>query len=136
MQSTQNNDLPEDLLQVVDQSIENTGEKHARITGDCGFCNYDILQKVEEEREEDFYIPDRRFSASQKEGKGKFPIEKFEKNGDGDYICPAGNLMEYQRTLTFDDGHTASLYQGTACIGCPLKKQCTNGKKRNISIDS
>jgi len=136
VQSTQNNDLPEDLLPIVDQSIENTGEKHARITGDCGFCNYEILQKVEDEREEDFYIPDRRFSASQKEGKGKFPIEKFEKNGDGEYTCPAGNPMEYQRTLTFDDGHTVDLYQGTSCADCPMKKRCTNGKKRNINIDS
>ncbi len=96
----------------------------------------DSFQKVEDEREEDFYIPDRRFSASQKEGKGKFHIEKFEKNGDGGYTCPAGNPMEYQRTLTFDDGHTVDLYQGTACADCPLKKRCTNGKKRNINIDS
>ena len=135
-QTTQNNDLPKDLLPLVDQSIENTGEKHNKITGDCGFCDYDILQKVEDEREEEFYIPDRRFSASQKEGKGKFSIEKFEKGADGVYTCPAGNPMEYQRTLTFEDGHTVDVYQGTACTGCSLKKRCTNGKKRNITLDS
>ena len=100
VQSTQNNDLPEDFLPIVDQSIENTEEKHAKITGDCGFCNYDILQKVEDEREEDFYIPDRRFAASQKEEKGKFSIDKFEKNGDGGYTCPAGNSMEQPFYLT------------------------------------
>ena len=95
-----------------------------------------LLQKVEDEREEEFYIPDRRFSASQKEGKGKFSIEKFEKGADGVYTCPAGNPMEYQRTLTFEDGHTVDVYQGTACTGCSLKKRCTNGKKRNITLDS
>ena len=44
--------------------------------------------------------------------------------------------MEYQRTLTFDDGHTVDLYQGIACTDCPLKKRCTNGKIRNTNIDS
>ena len=136
VQSTQNNDIPEDLLPIVDQSIDNTGEKHDKVTADCGFCNYDILQKVEDEREEDFHIPDRRFSASQKEGKGKFQIDKFEEDGNGRYNCPAGNPMEYKRTLTFDDGHTVDLYQGIACAGCPLKKRCTKGEKRNINIDS
>ena len=52
MQSTQNNDLLEDFLQIVDQSIENTGEKHARITSDCGFCDLiDFLQKVKDDRD-------------------------------------------------------------------------------------
>jgi transposase len=134
--TTQNNDVPEDLLPLVDQSIENTGERHDTITADCGFCDYDVLQKVEEEREEDFYIPDRRFSASEKEGKGKFPIEQFEKDGNGGYECPAGDPMEYKRTLTFDDGHTVDVYQGTACDDCPLKDRCTKGEKRNITIDS
>jgi len=136
VQSTQNNDLPEDLLPLVDQSIENTGERHDKVTADCGFCDYEVLQKVEEEREEDFHIPDRRFSAAGKEGKGKFPIEKFEKDGDGGYECPAGNPMEYKRTINFDDGHRVDVYQGTACADCPLKDRCTVGKKRNISIDS
>ena len=136
VQSTQNNDLPEDLLPIVDQSIENTGKRHGKVMADCGFCNYDILQKVEDEKEEDFYIPDRRFSASQKEGKGKFPIEKFKKDEEGKYICPAGKPMEYQRTLTFDDGHSVDIYQGTACRGCSLKNRCTKGERRNINIDS
>ena len=136
VQSTQNNDLPEDLIPLVDQSIENTGERHDKITGDCGFCDYDVLQKVEEEREEDFYIPDRRFSASGKEGKGKFPIEKFEEHGNEGYKCPAEKPMEYKRTINFDDGHTVDVYQGTACTGCPLKDQCTTGERRNINLDS
>lgn len=136
VQSTQNNDLPEDLLPIVDQSIDNTGERHDKITADCGFCNYDILQKVEDEREEDFHIPDRRFAASQQEGKGKFRIDKFEKDGNGGYNCPAGHPMEYKQTNTFDDGHTVDVYHGTACSDCPLKDRCTKGENRNINIDS
>jgi len=136
VQSRQNNDLPQDLLPLVDQSIENTGENHEKITADCGFCDYDVLQEVEEEREEEFHVPDRRFSAVGQEGKGKLPIENFEKDGNGGYECPAGNPMEYKRTINFDDGHTVDVYQGTACAGCPLKDRCTDGKKRSINIDS
>ena len=136
VESTQNNDVPEDLLPLVDQSIENTGERHDKITADCGFCDYDVLQKVEEEREEDFHIPDRRFSALGKVGKGKFPVERFEKDGQGGYECPVGKPMEYTRTITFDDGHTVAVYQGTACVDCPVKDRCTKGEKRKINIDS
>ena len=136
VQSTQNNDLPADLLPIVDQSVENTGEGHEKVTGDCGFCDYEILQKVEEEREEDFHIPDRRFASLGQEGKGKFSIDEFEKDGDGGYECPAGKPMEYKRTIEFDDGHTVDVYQGTACVGCPIKDQCSTGEKRSINIDS
>lgn len=34
VQTTQNNDLPEDLIPIVDKSIENTGGKHENITAD------------------------------------------------------------------------------------------------------
>ncbi len=68
VQSTQKDDSPQDLLPIVDQSIDNTGQRHDKVSADCGFCDYEVLQKVEEEREEDFHIPDRRFSAAGKEG--------------------------------------------------------------------
>ena len=35
--STQNNDLPGDLLPIVDDARENTGQAHKDIAGDCGF---------------------------------------------------------------------------------------------------
>ena len=34
VQSTQKDDLPKDLLPLVDQSIENTGQRHEKITAD------------------------------------------------------------------------------------------------------
>jgi len=136
VQSTRNNDVPADLLPIVDQSVENTGKRHEKVTGDCGFCDYEILQKVEEEREEDFYIPDKRFASLGQEGKGKFSIDEFEKDGNGEYKCPAGKPMEYKRTIEFDDGHTVDAYQGTACADCSLKDRCTTGERRTINLDS
>lgn len=136
VQTTQNNDIPEDLLPIVEQSVKTTGKSHNNISADCGFCNYDILQKVEEEREEEFYIPDRRFAESQDEGKGQFTIEQFKEDKNGDIACPIGEPMEYMRTNEFDDGHTVDIYEGTSCDTCPAKKNCTKGSKRQLSLDS
>jgi len=139
VQSTQDGDAPKDLLTIVDKSIENTNNKHETIIADCGFCNFDILQKVEEERDEDFYIPDRRYEAD-KNGtskKGKYNQSSFKKNESGEYVCPAGYLMKKSKVVTDKEGNKKVVYEGTGCDKCgKLKKKCTTGKKRTISIDS
>jgi transposase len=136
VQTTQNNDLSKDLLPIVDQSIQNTGKKHANVLADCGFCDYNILQELEETREENFLVPDQKFASLGKEQKGKFSIDKFLKNKDGKYECPAGQAMEYKETKNFKDGHTLDVYQGTACAQCSLKNKCTDAKNRRIHFDS
>jgi hypothetical protein len=67
------------------------------VTADCGFCDYGILKEVEEERTEDFYLPDRRYETSKnaETKSGKYNIEEFRKDESGDYICPAGLKMRY-----------------------------------------
>jgi len=137
-QSTQNNDHPEDLLDLTDQSIENTEERHKNVIADSGFCDYEILEKVANERPENFFVPDKRFESSkQPEGQnGKFNQSSFEKNEEGEYICPAGAVMQQKGVIKHDDGHEVIVYEGTACEGCPLKAKCTKGAKRTISIDS
>ena len=138
VQTTDTIDKPEDLLKIVDKSIENTGEKHEEITADCGFCDYDILQEVDEERTEDFYLPDRRYETA-KNGEtksGKYQIEKFTKDEADDYVCPAGLKMKYIQTKEYEDGHTVTVYEGTGCENCDKKEKCTKGKKRKINVDN
>ena len=136
--STQNNDLPGDLLPIVDDARENTGQAHKDITGDCGFCDYNVLQKVEEEREEEFYIPDRLYETSKKNeaGKSEYTLDRFTRNEDGSVICPEGHEMEHKRTVKYSDGHYVDVYEGTFCQKCPFHDRCTKEKKRRISIDS
>jgi hypothetical protein len=96
-----------------------------------------MLVKVEEEQEEDIYLPDRRFESS-KEGKterGKYQQEAFKKCPGGDYMCPNGLKMKLKNTMDYDDGHKVFVYQGTGCEECPLKTKCCSGKVRTISID-
>ena len=136
--TTQTNDLPGDLLPLVDEAKENTGGQHEQVAADCGFADYGVLEKVEEERSEDFYLPDRRYESSKKDGgeKGKLSIERFERKEDGVIVCPAGHMMDYKRSVSYEDGHQMHFYEGTACEGCALHDRCTKRKKRIIVIDS
>ena len=95
VQTTQNNDLPEDLLTMTDQSIENTEGIHENVTADSGFCDYEILEETANNRAENFHVPDKRFESSKNEEglNGKFNQSSFKKNEEGEYICPARASM-------------------------------------------
>ncbi len=131
-------DKAEDLLELVDMAKENTGGKHENVTADSAFCDYARLQEVEEEREENFLLPDKRFETTEKDNgkKGKYDISHFEAGEEGEIICPEGQAMELKTVNRYEDGHTVSIYEGTGCEGCIFHDKCTKGKKRTISIDS
>ncbi len=44
--------------------------------------------------------------------------------------------MRLRGVENFDDGHTVSRYEGTACEGCPAREKCTKGERRTVAIDS
>jgi transposase len=96
VQTTQNGDTPDDFEKLLDQSIENSQGVHEKALADCGFCDYEMLVKAEEERPEDIYLPDRRFESS-KEGKtksGKFQHEAFAKDeGKTFHSCRTRDLQ-------------------------------------------
>ncbi|MEA3429100.1 MAG: IS1182 family transposase [Thermodesulfobacteriota bacterium] len=135
--TTLSGDKPEDLISLVEQSIENTGEHHEKVTADSGFQSYANLEKMEE-RTEDFYVPDTRFVESLKkaEEQKKFGQEQFLKNGDDTYQCPNGRTMKYKQTITTPDGGTAVIYECEDCENCPLKPRCTKSTIRQIAIDT
>ena len=138
VQSTQNGDEPKDLLPLVDTAKENTGGEHEKVLADSGFCDYERLQQVEEQRSEDFYLPDKRYETSKDPEKepAKYPPDRFEREEDGGLRCPEGHPMKYQRTVSYEDGHQVDIYEGTACEGCPSHDRCTRGNKRTVHIDS
>ncbi len=137
MQTTQMNDCPDDLLEVVDESNENTGGEHENVSADCGFCSYDVLEKVEEQRNEEFYIPDPLFEKSKKYAleKKRYGFEEIGKDADGNYICPAGKVMKYVGLAKNSQRDEMEKYIGRGCGECPLKKKCTNGKYRSLYVD-
>ena len=137
LQTTQANDNPEDLLKLVDASNENTGGEHEQVSADCGFCDYEVLEAVEEQRNEEFYVPDRLYENSKKDAseKNRYNLEQFGKDDEGNYVCPAGNTMKYVGVVTNGQGNEMERYIGTGCSECPLKEKCTKGKQRTINVD-
>jgi len=130
-------DKADDLLKLVDMAKENTGGAHENVTADSAFCDYEVLEKVEEEREENFLLPDMRFETAEKDkgAKGKYDSSHFEKREDGVIICPEGHTMEVKTVNRYKDGHTVTIYEGTGCGSCIFHDECTKGKKRTIAID-
>ena len=137
VQTTQANDSPEDLLKMVDASNENTGGEHESVSADCGFCDYEVLEKVEEQRNEEFYVPDRMYEHSKKDAseKNRYGLEEFSKDDEGNYVCPAGNTMKYVGVVKNAHGDEVEKYIGTGCSECPLKEKCTKGKQRSLHVD-
>jgi hypothetical protein len=130
-------DKSDDLLPLVDQSVRNSGRHHDEVSADSGFGSYNNLEKFED-RPEDFHVPDKRIESSNSEpaeGK-KYSQEKFHKNEEGDYVCPAGRKMEFVGTRKKTDGGIVNLYECSGCWNCMVKGRCTKADKRQITIDT
>jgi transposase len=137
VKTTSNNDQPGDLLPLVDKSEENGGKIYKRVSADSAFCDYDILEKAETERSEDFYLPDRRFNITKKKetARGKYDKNNFKRKRNGMLVCPEGCVMTFHQKINHD-GHTQIIYRGTRCEDCKAKKQCTSSEYRLLNIDS
>ena len=110
-------DKPEDLLELVDQAKGNTGEAHENILADPAFADYAVLQKVEQEREEEYFLPDKRYATVENGGgvRWEYDSSRFEKQANGTVICPLGERMELKSVNRYEDGQTLSIYEGMAC---------------------
>jgi transposase len=85
------------LLPLVDQAEQNTGKSFKNVLADSGFCDFERLIEIEA-REEDFYLPDRDYKKQYKKGT-LFAQNKFTRNDQGQWICPAGRVYERERNL-------------------------------------
>jgi len=127
-----------DLFELVDQAKQNTGEPHGKVLADPAFSDYEVLQKVDREREEEYFLPDKRFSVVENGGgsRGKYDNSRFVKTKTGRVICPAGKEMELVAVKEHEDGHTVSQYAGRNCQSCPEHAKCTKSERRTLSVDS
>jgi len=137
--TTDKPDCPEDLLGLVDQSKESSGGGgHEQVLADSGFCNYEVLERVEEERAEEFYIPDKMYEVTERgeTSKGSYDKSQFKRGEDAEMYCPEGQRMKLVSTQRYKDGHTVMIYEGVGCEGCINHDACTGGKRRKIAVDS
>jgi hypothetical protein len=95
----------------------NTGEAHENILAYPAFADSAVLQKVEQEREEEYFLPDKRYAAVENGGgvRGEYDSSRFEKKANGTMICPLGERMELKSVNRYEDGQTLSIYEGMAC---------------------
>ena len=127
----------EALVELVEETEENTGERPLEVLGDSGFSSYENLQYLEQ-REIEGYIPDQRLESLRK-GTCQHPDfqrDRFSYDEGGDrYSCPMGNPLPYQGLLKRRGKPDLRIYKGTECGGCERKPQCTKADSRTISLD-
>jgi transposase len=129
-------DQPKDLLPLADQAIANTGGTFENVSADSGFCDYEQLQKVAEERQENFHMPDKHMESDKDSSeKKKFPSGSFARQEDGTVICPAGKTMRVKAVNQKED-HQVTIHAGIECESCSLREKCTASAERTISVDS
>jgi len=126
------------MFELVDEAKANTGEAHEAVLADPAFCDYAALQTAEEEREEEYFLPDARLQSERagEAAEGRYARERFRKTKSGKLICPAGRPMTLKRVEPHEDGHTVSVWEGNGCEECPLRQHCTKANRRTLSIDS
>lgn len=139
--TTQAGDAPEDLFGLVDQAKENAGGLFDSVLADAGFSDYQTMQAMEEEREETFYVPDRRQAVTDHDetARGQFDKSKFRvSNGGTEMVCPLNKNMVIVEKRVFDDGHEEWIFAGTECAGCAKQSECTKAKSgiRRVSYDT
>jgi transposase len=77
------------------------------------------------------YLPKPQTSGSL--SKGLFSKRDFiYRPADDEYECPAGERLTYRFTRG-EKGQAIRRYWSSACPGCPIKTQCTQGKYRFVS---
>jgi len=76
------------------------------------------------------YVPKPLTSGAK--ARGRFGKQDFIYRPDEDvYRCPAGETLT-RRFTSLEDGKNLHVYWTSRCAGCPLKRQCTDGKERRI----
>jgi transposase len=135
--TTDESDKPEDLFSLVDRAKENAGQGHQNVLADPGFCDYETLKKAECDRQEEYYLPDKRFEVTEggTASRGKYDSSNFQKK-EGKVLCPQGKPMALKVVNSLGEGNTVSIYEGQECDSCHERSKCTKGKKRTIAVDS
>jgi len=74
---------------LLDQAKVNTGEAHENILAYPAFADSAVLQKVEQEREEEYFLPDKRYATVENGGgvRGEYDSSRFEKKANGTEEC-------------------------------------------------
>jgi transposase len=100
------------------------------VVADRGYWNGDEVKACDEDNIVT-YLPKTQTSGAKAEGRfGKQDFRYIEQ--DDEYLCPARERAIY-RFSRIESGKVIRRYWSSACIGCPIKEQCTPSDYRRIS---
>jgi transposase len=123
----------EQLLPLIQQAEQNTGENIINILADSGYSSYENYELLELQNKI-AYIPDQEYALQSKRIQDPFDRSNFTYNAEEDkYICPQGKDLTFSWTgVHKKNKQKTKVYISKSCSGCPVKEQCTTGKNRHI----
>lgn len=127
-QEVTNEGLDNHQLLAMAQSAQQILEhKELKVVADMGYYNHEELKQCEEAGITAYVS---RPIVSKNTSRGLWGKEKFVYEAEGDwYRCPAGEHLTFRFESKEPKQKKFRYYWTTACMGCPLKAQCTTNKK-------
>ena len=128
------------LLAMVREAEETTGESVHEVAADSGYASYDNYEALEQAGKEG-YVPDQYFAQVRRgvfeEPGYRYHVENFRYDALRDvYWCPEGKCLRFSKERDSDDGvrkRRQWLYKGMECGSCPLRSACTRARYRMIA---
>lgn len=105
---------------------------------DAGYGSYDNYQFCKENGIELFMKYNTQAVESKRTtDRNRFKSYKFEKNENGEIICPEGHAFTLEKTTIDKRGiyeKENKIYRNEHCDGCPLRERCTKSKNGRTVI--
>ena len=124
------------LLEMGQQTVENTDKKPEVLLADGGYVSADQLQKVEEV-ELDVLAPLPPGSLNKK--KNPYHTSNFQYDQETDeFICPEGRRLPFSRERIRPKNSTRVVREyksSTTCKGCPVRSLCTKDKRYGRAVE-
>jgi transposase len=115
------------LLLMAQSAKQMLGQTDLHVVADMGYYNHEELKQCEETGITPYVS---KPIVSKNTARGLFGKEKFVYEADGDcYRCPAGERLTFRFQSRERKNKKFRYYWTTACLGCPIKPQCTTNKK-------
>jgi transposase len=116
------------LAKIAIKTKEVLGVEELAVVGDGGYFEGTTLKECEDAGIRT-YVPVEEADGST--SRGVFPRQRFNYDEARDlYICPAGKELTVTSQLKRKNGKVMEtrIYGTKACLGCPLRAQCTTSK--------
>jgi transposase len=132
----------EQLVSMIEQVEGTLGEGVKEVLADSGYASYDNYEYLSQNGIQG-YIPDQYFEKV-KQGDYGTPDQKYHKenfrydSANDIYICPEGKELTFYKERDSEEGVVVRkqwIYRGSACVGCPVRAECTKAKYRTIARD-